>query len=274
VVEPEWFSHRFIFMAIITTPAIVLRRINHSETSLICTLYTRDYGKLTVIAKGARRPKSPFAGLLDLMNYLQVVVYTKETREIQTLSDAEYIRPFNRLQQDMDQAVFGMVILETIQQAIVGEEPHAEVFDLLVETLTLLNDDRERGIELLWWFHLHFAALAGFQPQFKTCYNCGRSLSLGYFSPETGQFHCERCINHQPGMTRLTDIELRMLDYLMKTPLQEIDSRIIHKLISPTEHNSQRIRWHHVTDTLAKYLRFHIEGIGALRTLDFFTTFE
>jgi len=262
------------FMAIITTPAIVLRRINHSETSLICTLYTRDYGKMTVIAKGARRQKSPFAGLLDLMNYLQVVVYTKESREIQTLSDAEYIRAFNRLQQDMDRAAFGMVILETIQQAIVGEEPHAEVFDLIIETLAMLNDDTDRGVELLWWFHLHFAALAGFQPQFKTCYNCGRSLSLGYLSTDTGQIHCEQCVTHQPGMTRLTDIELRMLDYLMRTPQQKIDSRVIQKLINPTQQKSQRIRRQHVTDTLAKYLRFHIEGIGALRTLDFFTTFE
>ncbi len=263
-----------IIMAIITTPAIVLRRIDHSETSLICTLYTREYGKISVIAKGARRPKSPFAGILDLMNYLQIVVYTKESRNIQTLSEAEYIRPFNRLQQSMNRAALGMVILETIQQAIIGEEPHPEVFDLIVETLTLLNDDSERGIELLWWFHIHFASLAGFQPQFKTCYNCGRKLTTGYLSADTGQMHCERCITHQPGMTSLADIELRMLDYLQRTPILQIESETIRQLTNQNAPKNKHIRPQLVTDTLVKYLRYHLEGIGTLRTLDFFTTFE
>lgn len=260
-------------MAIITTPAIVLRRINHSETSLICTLYTRKYGKIPVIAKGARRQKSQFAGVLDLMSYLQVVIYTKESREIQTLSDAEYIRPFNRLQQDMDKAGLGMVMLETIQKAIIGEEPHPEVFDLIVETLSVLNDEPERGIELLWWFHLHFASLAGYQPQFKVCYQCGRDLHSGYFSSDTGQIHCERCISHQPGMTGLSDIELRLLDYLLRTSLGEIETETIGSLTREAAESKRKIHVRQVTDTLAKYLWYHVEGIGALRTLDFFTTF-
>ena len=260
-------------MAILSTPAIVLRRINHSETSLICTLYTRDYGKMPVIAKGARRQKSPFAGLLDLMSYLDVVVYTKESREIQTLSEAEYVRPFNRLQQDMDRASIGMVILETIQQAIVGEEPHPELFDLTVKTLTALNDDPGREIDLLWWFHLHFASLAGYEPQFKRCYRCGRELRGGYFSSDTGQFHCERCIHHQPGMAQLTDLELRLLHYLLTSNLHDIESDTIADLTRAPDDSQRRIRRVQVTDTLAKYLRYHVEGIGALRTLDFFTTF-
>jgi DNA repair protein RecO (recombination protein O) len=263
-------------MAIINTPAIVLRRVNHGETSLIVNFYTREYGKIAAIAKGARRQKSQFAGLLDLMNYLNVVLYTKETREVQTLSSAEYAVPFLKIQQDIEKTYLGMTMLETLRQAIIGEEPHPEVFDLLVQSLEVLNNKSAAGIETLWWFHLHLVSLLGFQPQIQDCYQCGKALQNGFFSADTGQIHCGDCVIHQPGMIKLSNIEIRMFNYLLNTPLIDVDSLAIQKTLDETKKSGsqQRINKLIVTDTLVKYLRYHVEGIGTLQSLKFFTTFD
>ena len=263
-------------MAIITTDAILLRRVEHSETSLICTFYTRDYGRLTAIAKGARRQKSQFAGLLDLMNYLHITVYTKETREVQTLSSAEFVRPFNRLQQDMDRVTIGMVILETLRKAIIGDEPHPEIFDLAITAFSALNTMDDPGIEILWWFHLHLASLLGFHPQFSTCYECGTQLKQGYFSADTGQIHCDKCVIHQPGMVRLHHLEIRLLRYLLEKPLGEIDSDAIRR-VTPSDKTTDAgstIQPELLTGLIVKYLQYHVEGIATLQSLNFFTNLD
>ena len=59
-----------------TTPAILLRRIKLTESSLIVTWFTEAHGKLKTVAKGARRPRSPFAGRRDLL-YLAERTYSR-----------------------------------------------------------------------------------------------------------------------------------------------------------------------------------------------------
>ena len=70
------------------TPAIVLRTIEFSETSLIVTMLTREFGQVAAIAKGARRPKSSFEGSLDLLAVCRVVVLRKNADTLDLLTEA------------------------------------------------------------------------------------------------------------------------------------------------------------------------------------------
>ena len=74
--------------------AIVLRTIEFSETSLVVTLFTREFGKLGVLAKGARRPKGPFEGSLDLLAVCRVVVIRKASDALDLLTEAKLERRF------------------------------------------------------------------------------------------------------------------------------------------------------------------------------------
>jgi len=264
-------------MPILKTPAVILRRVNHSETSLICTFYTREYGRLSAIAKGARRQKSQFAGILDLMSYLDIVVYTKETREVQTLSSAEYIRPFLNIRKEMERTGLGLSMVETIRQAIIGEEPNPQVFDMFIACLETINDDPGTDIEILWWFHIHLAILLGFEPDFKHCFECGKSLAHGYFTSDTGQIHCQNCIIQQPGMIKLNNLEIRLLGYLTDTFLEDLESQAIHRTLRGTEGKDEpreQVSPDIITNTIVQYLRYHVEGITTLQSLRFFTTLK
>ena len=76
-----------------STDAIVLRAIKYGDTSKIVTLYTRRFGKVAVIAKGARSAKSKFGSALEPMSLIQAVFYRKENREVQLLSQADLLHP-------------------------------------------------------------------------------------------------------------------------------------------------------------------------------------
>ena len=75
-------------MPILKAEGIVLRRIKYSETSLIISVYTKEFGKVCLIAKGARNPKSIFVGSLEPATYLSMIYYHKNNRELQLLSEA------------------------------------------------------------------------------------------------------------------------------------------------------------------------------------------
>ena len=75
-------------MGKLKTPAIILRKMDFRETSRLIHLFTREKGSLTVLAKGAHRPKSPFLGVLDLFHLVDATIACKPEREIQTLTSA------------------------------------------------------------------------------------------------------------------------------------------------------------------------------------------
>ena len=83
-----------ITMAAEKTDAIVLRVIDFSETSCVVTLMTRDFGKITALAKGARRRKSPFEAALDLLSVCRIVFLRKTSGAMDLLTEAKLQRRF------------------------------------------------------------------------------------------------------------------------------------------------------------------------------------
>ena len=81
-------------MALIKTEAVVLRTRKQGETSKILSLYTKNFGKISVIAKGARSIKSKYLGALETLNYISIIIYRKEQRSLQYLREADIIHSF------------------------------------------------------------------------------------------------------------------------------------------------------------------------------------
>ena len=142
----------------------MLRSMKYSESSLIVTLLTREKGKLTVIAKGARRTKSRFGGALQPMSYIQAVFYYKATRGLQTLTEASYVRPFHNVSRSLEKITVGLRAVELVEAFLQEEESNPLVFNLLVITLEQLDAVSERVDNLLLFFQLRLAEALGFAP--------------------------------------------------------------------------------------------------------------
>lgn len=149
---------------IVRTDAVVLRAFDYSETSTIATLLTRRDGVLSVLARGARRPKSRFGATLQPMSYIQIVYYLKEARSLQTLKEAAHVQRFPDLTANLGRVTVGLRIVELVRAMLEEGDSQPLVLKLVVETLAWLNHADERVANALPWFQLRLASMLGFAP--------------------------------------------------------------------------------------------------------------
>lgn len=152
---------------ILRTEAVVLRTLNYGETSQIVTLFTREKGKLSVMAKGARALKSRFGSSLQPMSYVQAVFYYRPTRSLQTLSECSHLVPFTGIARSLEKITVGLQMVELVAALMQEEEQNPAVFNLLVEVLEALHRAEAREGNLLQYFRLRLASALGFAPRIR-----------------------------------------------------------------------------------------------------------
>jgi DNA repair protein RecO (recombination protein O) len=123
-----------------TTPAILLRKIKLTETSLIVTWLTEQHGKLKTVAKGARQAKSRFAGRLDLFFECEIQFSWSRKSELHALREAELREAYDSLRLDYSRVALASYFVELIE--LVTEPEHAvpELYDLLRRGLRYLSE--------------------------------------------------------------------------------------------------------------------------------------
>ena len=142
---------------------IVLRCRPVTESSLIVTWFTREWGQLKTLAKGARRPKSPFRGKLDLFYRDEILFGRSRRSELHLLHDGFLENPHASLRRSVRQLTAAAYACELVELATVVEDPNPAIFALLETTLTGL----EQGADAVWliWFELQLLTAAGWGRQ-------------------------------------------------------------------------------------------------------------
>lgn len=143
-----------------TTPAILLRRTKYSDTSLIVTWLTLDHGKLKTMARGALRPKSAFAGGLDLFFESEIAFVRSRRSEIHTLREAALRDSREGLRLDYGRVELASYFVELLELTTEPEHPVPELFDLLRRALGYL-ERAAPGRRALLHFEKELARLLG-----------------------------------------------------------------------------------------------------------------
>ena len=125
-------------------PAFVLHSYPYKETSLIVDLFTRDYGRIAVVAKGAKRPLSKLRGVLQTFQPLSVSWSGKS--ELRTLIDAEWVG--GMLPIERTALLCGFYLNELLVKLLARDDPHRALFDHYISTLNELAHDEPAQIAL------------------------------------------------------------------------------------------------------------------------------
>jgi DNA repair protein RecO (recombination protein O) len=152
---------------IVRTDAVVLRAFDYGETSQIVTLYTRQHGRVGVLARGSRRPKSRFGSTLQPLAYVQVVYYHRPHRELQTLKEASHIERLTTITGDVARLTAGFRIVELVRGLTESEDPNPLLFTLLLRALYHLEAGGAHARNVLPHFELRLAELLGFAPDVR-----------------------------------------------------------------------------------------------------------
>jgi len=121
------------------TPAIVLRRTRLTETSLIVTWLTPDHGRIKTVSKGALRPKSRLAGVLDLFHMCEIQFQPSRTSDLHGLKEATLIHAFPGIRTEYARISLGAYAVELIERCTESDTPLPEIFNLLERALGFLN---------------------------------------------------------------------------------------------------------------------------------------
>lgn len=182
-------------MALVTTPATVLKTYEYSETSKILRLLTRDHGLCSAIAKGARRPKSRFGGLLEPFTDGLATFYTREGRELHTLSAFELRRERQALGRELVRFA-GAGLLTELVLRFAPSAPDRELFRQLGRGLDRLlevgGDAQAMILEEAW----RLIAQLGFAPSVDRCSVCGTvapAEETAHFDLTGGSIVCANC---------------------------------------------------------------------------------
>jgi len=146
--------------------AIVLRLQAVTETSLIVTWFTRESGKLRTLAKGARRPNSPFRGKMDLFYQNEILFLRSHRSDLHLLHDCFLEQPNARLRDSVEAMVTSSYVCELIDIVTEGEDASPSLFNVLACTLAALQHVQGRWVVLLW-FELQLLAIAGWKPRWE-----------------------------------------------------------------------------------------------------------
>lgn len=158
-----------------TTPAIMLRKTKLSDTSLILTWLTLAHGKMKTVAKGARQPKSRFAGRLDLFFECDITIARSRKSELHTLRDADLTDPHEGLRRDYDRVALAAYFVELIELVTEPEHAVADLYDLLQRALRHIND-HPASLRALEHFERELVRLLGIQhPEVSAALAIGRA---------------------------------------------------------------------------------------------------
>jgi DNA repair protein RecO (recombination protein O) len=223
---------------IVRAEAICLRVRDYHESSKLVTFFTLEDGKVSCLAKGARRLRSKFGAALELFAQSRIIYYASETRTLLTLSDAELVHSFSAIALSPERFLAAEQIAEFTLRVIQPHDPSPQLYRLLLnylitlESLPALTPDSRLLTPcpaLVCSFLLKAASFLGFRPELRRCLICRRPLEdqrPAYFEPSRGGIICQRCAGDDPGGTRLDSAGLDTLAFLLYTPASEIASLV------------------------------------------------
>ena len=202
---------------------IVLRNYALGDTSRIAVLYTREFGLLKAVAKGARKTPSRFGVALEPLTHGRYHVYHRSDRDLQLLSQAEALTPFGARLGDLARLTHAQAAVELVDRLVWGEEPHAELFVLLLDTLAALQRVPPAAlVAVTLAFELKAAGHLGYRPRLDACVLCqGRLSTRRLFSAARGGMLCDRCAQGESGVLALSADGLAALALLLDRPLGE-----------------------------------------------------
>jgi DNA repair protein RecO (recombination protein O) len=214
---------------IIRTEAISLHSVPFAESSKVVTFFTRDFGKLNFLAKGARRPKSKFGGALETFTHAKLIIYKPETPKLYILSDAEIIRPFGEIQTSTEQYQAGSQIFDFVLKTVDFDEPNARLFNLILSALMTLSKvslSKKPLENLVLAFFLKAASFLGYRPELKHCVVCRKKFPFSklFFDIANGGILCYRCKTKNPQGILLMPNQLAYLKALLYFPLKRSQS--------------------------------------------------
>ncbi|MBU1099007.1 MAG: DNA repair protein RecO [Bacteroidetes bacterium] len=239
---------------LVKTEALVLRKMDFGDSSKIATLLSPDQGKISVIIKGGRSGKSKIGGVVDTLNHVELVYYSKKSRDIQLVSQADLINNFTGIKENLDSLKYSSAVLELLYILTVSHQEYDRLFRGAIKILKYMNGEQNMSNYYFLKFFIFLLQELGYEFQFDNCTFCGTELIRtrgAKFNFELGMM-CDNCSKE------------RIYSY-------EFSQELFEALICLSRKETETLIKNSFVDNLIyfleRYLMFHIDEFKGLKSL-------
>ena len=159
------------------TRGFIFQKEERGEADLLFTFYTKDFGKLGILAKAIRKISSKLRSGVDIF-YLSEIEFI-QGKAYKTLTDAVLIEKFENIRADLKKFRVAYKISETLDNLVKGQESDERIWRLLKETFERLNNwKNEKSLEIIhYYFFWNLVSLLGYQPELRLDSICGKKIN-------------------------------------------------------------------------------------------------
>ncbi|MCP3025646.1 DNA repair protein RecO [Halobacillus sp. A5] len=212
---------------------IVLRTRDYGETHKIVTLFTREKGKIGVMARGAKKPNSRMASVTQPFIHGQFLIHAGSG--LGSLSQGEMITSLRSIREDIVKTAYASYLAELTDKLLDEKKPDPFLFEQLLQTLLWMAEGKDSEI-LSMMYELKMYRKAGFAPKVDVCLNCGASDGPFSFSVVEGGYLCFRCKHVDSQAYGLSDPLAKLLRLFLHMDVKRVGQ------ITMKEENKKKLR--------------------------------
>lgn len=198
---------------------IIIKTIDYGETNKIITIFSKNMGKFTALARGAKKPRSRMAAVAQPFILGQFFVYVN--RGLSTIQQGEIIDSFRGLREDIVKTAYTAYITELTEKLLDEKSPDPFLYEQLYETMKWIAKEEDSEIPIMM-YELKMFAKGGFAPIFSQCVHCGSKVDAAAFSIPEGGLLCSRCRQIDPETIQLSNIQIKMFQLFQNVGLEQI----------------------------------------------------
>ncbi|WP_338451581.1 DNA repair protein RecO [Niallia oryzisoli] len=187
---------------------IVLRTTDYGETNKIVTLYTREWGKIGVMANGAKKPKSRLAAITQPFTYGYFLV--QNGRGLGSLQQGEMIASLRSIKEDIFLTAYASFIVELTDKCTDEKKTNPYLFELLYQVLNYINEGYDPDI-IKNIYEMKMLNSIGLYPTLNHCAICGSKEGKFSFSIREGGILCHRCLDKDPYHLKISASTVKLL---------------------------------------------------------------
>ncbi len=211
-------------MAVHESEAIVLKVFDYGESDKIITLLSADFGKITAIAKGAKRSKIRFVGKLEIFTRLNIRFADNKHSDMVRIDEAELLAPYPTLRKDYERYLCGHLVSELLLNWATVNDHDENLYNLAVWTFSHIAEGPP--LSSLFLFQLHLLTILGFHLHLRSCTSCDRELDQALpfsFAAENNGLLCSHCIKKDMDHNHIVPLSMGTIKLLEKAREISID---------------------------------------------------
>ncbi len=209
-------------MANIKISGIIIAENNMGDYDKMLTMLTPNYGKISCVAKGARRPQSALLAGTQLFCFGEYLMY-KGTNTYH-INSCETIEIFYNLRTDLDKLKYAIHINKIIQDITEENENCYRILQLFLNTLYTISETNKDKDWILSVFKLRLLCILGFTPRTLKCTNCNDAINLTKFSIKDNGFKCESCGRQDKSAIEMSESAKNAIKYVISAPPKKLYS--------------------------------------------------